>query len=55
MINPKCDRCQEELVEFGAILLSPPDSHENVRKFHLCISCFNDLCKYAIITSKVKD
>jgi len=40
-IKPICDRCQEELVDFGAILLSPPDSENTVRKFHLCTVCYD--------------
>jgi len=40
-ISPKCDKCKMELQEFGAILLSPPDQENKVRKFHLCKSCYD--------------
>jgi hypothetical protein len=43
MIKPKCDKCIEELGEFGAIVLSPPDSVNMVRKFHLCVNCYDKL------------
>lgn len=39
-IKPICDRCGEELDEFGALLFSPPDKKNMVRKYHLCKSCF---------------
>jgi len=42
MINPKCDKCKEELEDFGGILLSPPDEVNRVRKFHLCKKCYLD-------------
>lgn len=42
-INPKCDKCGKELVEFGAILLSPPDTESKVIKSHLCKLCYTDL------------
>jgi hypothetical protein len=42
-IKPVCDKCKEELKEFGAILLSPPDSESKVKKFHLCVSCYEGL------------
>jgi hypothetical protein len=40
MIEPKCDRCEEELEEFGAIVLSPPNKQSLCKKFHLCKNCF---------------
>lgn len=47
MISPKCDKCKEELEEFGAIILSPPifpgDSTPLLEgltyKFHICRKC----------------
>ena len=44
MIDPKCNRCGDELEEFGAILLSPPDEDGKVRKDHLCVDCYNSIC-----------
>lgn len=40
MIAPLCDFCSDELTEFGAILLSPPDPQGLVRKFHVCVTCY---------------
>lgn len=42
-ITPKCDKCGEELVEFGAILFSPPDEESTVKKFHICKSCYKEI------------
>ena len=42
-INPICDKCKKELMNFGAILLSPPDKNDKVKKFHLCKSCYQDI------------
>lgn len=39
-IKPKCDYCGNELTEFGAILLSPPDENNQVVKYHVCVDCF---------------
>lgn len=44
-IAPNCDKCKKELLEFGAILLSPPDKEGNVRKFHLCTECYEGIMK----------
>lgn len=42
-IKPKCNKCGEELDEFGAILLSPPDENNKVRKFHICKDCYYEI------------
>ena len=42
-IQPQCDKCKKELTEFGAILLSPPDVKNMVRKFHLCKECYQKM------------
>ncbi len=42
-IKPICDKCEKELEEFGAILLSPPDECNKVEKFHLCIECYEEI------------
>jgi|GEM_PF-1113961 len=38
-IKPKCDKCQNELLDFGGILLSPPSMDSKVVKYHLCQEC----------------
>ena len=43
MIKPICDFCKKELQDFGAILFSPPDNDNRVRKFHICKECFKKL------------
>ncbi len=48
-IKPKCDKCQDELHEFGGILLSPPDSKSTVIKYHLCKKCFSDMALDLVI------
>ncbi len=42
-ISPLCDKCKQELEDYGAILLSPPDDKQMVRKFHLCKKCYETL------------
>lgn len=42
-ITPKCDKCGEELVELGAILLSPPNTASEVKKYHLCVNCYTEI------------
>lgn len=32
--------CGKELDAFGGLVLSPPDSRNKVRKYHVCRSCF---------------
>ena len=39
-IKPKCDRCKKELLDYGAILLSPPNASSTVKKFHICKECY---------------
>ncbi|MDB5238141.1 MAG: hypothetical protein JWM46_411 [Candidatus Kaiserbacteria bacterium] len=39
-IKPVCDFCKEELTDFGALLFSPPDADNSVKKFHLCQNCY---------------
>lgn len=41
-IKPVCDKCGEELTEFGALLFSPPEGNL-VKKFHLCKRCYYEL------------
>jgi hypothetical protein len=43
VISPLCDACGEQLSDFGAILLSPPDDTQQVKKLHLCQSCYKTL------------
>lgn len=44
-IKPVCNRCGNELKEFGGILFSPPNNSELVKKWHLCRSCYEELIK----------
>ena len=44
-IKPRCDKCKKELNEFGAIMFSPPDNENNVKKFHICNECYNKILK----------
>jgi len=54
-IRPECNKCLQELDEPGAILLSPPYEADEaslrflpqqVRKFHLCVSCYRELVEW---------
>lgn len=42
MLKIKCDRCYNELDDPGALVFSPPVSYD-VKKFHICNSCWFDL------------
>lgn len=44
-INPRCDKCKNELKEFGGILLSPPNWKSEVKKFHLRAFCYKEIEK----------
>ena len=39
------EELEQELKDFGAILLSPPDKDNSVKKFHLCKQCYKILAK----------
>jgi hypothetical protein len=47
MINPKCDKCGEELAAYGALAFSPPDTRPDqscgreVNKYHICTKCWD--------------
>lgn len=42
-IEPKCDRCKKELIEYGAILFGPPDMEGKAKKFHICKECYEKI------------
>ncbi len=42
-IKPICDKCKQELTDFGGILFSPPDQNSTVKKLHICQSCYADI------------
>lgn len=42
-IEPICYICGQELKEFGAIILGPPDDSNKVEKFHLCEECYEEI------------
>jgi hypothetical protein len=44
-IKPTCDKCGSELTDYGAILLGPPNMNNEVRKFHICKNCYNEILK----------
>ena len=43
-IKPVCDMCKKELDDFGGLLFSPPKGND-VKKYHLCKSCFEEIIK----------
>ncbi|MFA6158094.1 MAG: hypothetical protein WC763_00495 [Candidatus Paceibacterota bacterium] len=42
-INPTCDFCGEELVDYGALLFSAPDANGMAKKDHVCKACYERL------------
>ena len=45
MIKPTCDKCKNELDDFGGIILSPPNENNQVSKYHICKDCYNRIIK----------
>ena len=41
--------CGQELTTFGGILLSPPSNNNEVKKYHLCVSCYQKIEKDLIV------
>ena len=48
VIKPICDKCRNELDDFGGILFGPPDKDSKVEKFHLCKNCYGEIISYFI-------
>jgi hypothetical protein len=42
---PHCDLCQEDIKEAGSLLFGPPTANGYVRKFHICIACFEKIMR----------
>jgi hypothetical protein len=44
MLAIRCDRCQSELTEPGALVFSPPTAETwLVEKYHVCAKCWLEL------------
>jgi len=43
VITVYCKKCNGELSQPGAILLSPPDDFGLVYKHHLCVTCWSKI------------
>jgi hypothetical protein len=41
MLAVTCYSCHQVLDVPGALVFGPPDEHDNVKKYHLCVECFN--------------
>lgn len=46
MIDPKCIRCNDELIKYGSLLIGPPDEQDKALKDHLCVKCYKAVKKY---------
>lgn len=44
-INPICNKCGNELKEFGGLIFSPLDKKDIVKKYHICRKCFKKIEK----------
>ena len=42
-IKPICDKCKNELNDYGALLFSPPNLDNDVKKYHICKDCYNKI------------
>lgn len=54
MLKLICDKCNNELNELGAILLSPPKDG-NVKKIHICVQCYDEIIKLFNIKNNEKN
>lgn len=43
-----CKRCHKVLKNFGGLIFSPPETHERVYKFHICLQCYFKLMDWLI-------
>lgn len=48
MIAVECHRCDEELDEPGAVVISPPEVNGRCTKYHLCAPCFEHVLQTAM-------
>ena len=42
-IKPICDKCKNELIDYGGLLFSPPDEKGMAKKWHLCKECYEGM------------
>jgi hypothetical protein len=60
MIHPNCDRCHQELQDFGALAFSPPETQPDgacgreVEKYHLCASCWQEFKRWLEQQTKIR-
>jgi len=40
MLKLKCNVCNKELEELGALCFSPPNEKSTVKKYHVCKKCW---------------
>jgi|CXWL01.1.fsa_nt_gi uncharacterized CHY-type Zn-finger protein len=55
MIKVSCFRCHQELDKLGGLLFSPPLGFNQVKKFHVCIHCYDDIVYFPITKNKESD
>ena len=55
MIKVSCFRCHQELDKLGGLLFSPPLGFNQVKKFHVCIHCYDDIVYFPITKNKKGD
>lgn len=46
MLDIKCDKCKKPINKPAALVFSPPDSKQKVKKYHVCMDCWFYLEKY---------
>jgi hypothetical protein len=49
MIAVKCHVCGKELEQPGAILLSPPNKYDSIKKMHICSGCYQGVMMYMVL------
>jgi hypothetical protein len=50
MLNVRCIRCDKELNEPGALLITSPCEDMRCAKYHICVKCEKKIAKFIGIT-----
>ena len=43
-----CDKCTKPLNEQGGLIFSPPDKFHQLKKYHICVNCWEELKAWSL-------
>ncbi len=43
-----CDKCTKPLKEQGGLIFSPPDKFHQLKKYHICVNCWEELKAWSL-------